>query len=173
MNENKNVSKKIKINIRSLISDYENAYPNVSKKGCALSADFGDAVCGEDADEVIEFATEGILTEKGNTIEITYRENKDLGMENIESTLRFKKNKPTLINLIRRGSAPASLLFDTEISRRNCTYCLGNLPFSFCICTNGIENIFSDVKGRIVLDYDIEMNGIKTEHNVFTLEYKK
>ena len=53
------------------------------------------------------------------------------------------------------------------------TYCIGNLPFSFCICTNDVKNDFSLTGGKIVLDYDIEMHGIRTEHNVYTLEFKE
>ena len=94
-------------------------------------------------------------------------------MADIESTLRFKKERPNMVNLIRRGAAPASLLFDTEFPRRNCTYCIGNMPFSFCICTNDITNESVGTYGKIVLDYDIEMNGVVTEHNVFTIEYKE
>ena len=171
MNTN-NITKKIKINIRSYISELENSeFDPMGQKGCALSVDYIPAE--DEYDEKIEFSTEGTLSVKENTVEITYKENESLGMSNVESTLRFKKNRPNMINLIRRGAAPASLLFDTEISRRNCTYCIGNMPFSFCICTNGIVNDFREDHGKIVLDYDIEMHGVRTEHNVYTLEYKE
>ena len=173
MAENNNsVTKKVKVNIRSLISEADSPELSPEKKGCALSVD-----CQKEQDnsidQVVEFSTEGTLKIKGNTVEITYRENEELGMSDIESTLRFKTTNPSLVNLIRRGAAPASLIFDTQINRRNCTYCIGNIPFSFCICTNRVENTFDLNKGKIILDYDIEMHGIKTEHNVFTLEYKE
>lgn len=171
MNTNSDFTKRIKIKIKSFITELENSEIDpMAQKGCAPFVDYepGD----DDCDECIEFSTEGTLTQKGNVIEITYKENEALGMADIESTLRFKKNRPTMINLIRRGAAPASLLFDTEFPRRNCSYCIGNLPFSFCICTNRVVNTFGEDCGKIVLDYDIEMHGIRTEHNVYTLEYK-
>ena len=124
-------------------------------------------------DQKVEFCTDGELTVKGNTYEITYKENESLGMADIESTLRFKTTRPQIVNLIRRGSAPASLIFDTDVPRRNCTYCLGNLPFDFCICTNSVTNVFDGSSGKLVLDYEIEFNGIKSEHNIFSLEYKR
>lgn len=170
MTANENFTKKISIKIRSCITELENSETNpMAQKGCAPYIEGIDSEEGE----VIEFSTEGTLSVKGNTAEISYRENADLGMADVESTLRFKLNRPTMINLIRRGAAPASLIFDTEISRRNCTYCIGNLPFSFCICTNSITNTYSDKGGKIVLDYIIEMHGIQTERNVYTLEYKE
>jgi uncharacterized beta-barrel protein YwiB (DUF1934 family) len=127
----------------------------------------------EECDEHIEFSTDGFISEKGDTVEITYKENAELGMADIESTLRFKKNRPNFVNLIRNGSAPASLVFDSHFPRQNCSYCIGNLPFSFCIITNEVKNTFDEFGGKIILDYQIEMHGVVTEHNVYTLEYKK
>ena len=155
-NEN-NFSKKINIHIVSLIKDLTDT----------------DNENNTEYDEHIEFSKQGTLTVKGNVYEITYNENEDLGMSDIESTLRFKKDRPTMINLIRKGSAPASLMFDTEYPRRSGTYCLGNIPFSFIICTNDVINTCSEHSGKIVLDYEIEIHGNTTEHNVFTLEYKE
>lgn len=172
MNANEIITKKIKIKIHSLITELENSENDpMAQKGCAPFVD--DLPEGEDCSECIEFSTDGTLTIKGNVAEITYKENEELGMADIESTLRFKINRPTMINLIRRGAAPASLMFDTEFPRRNCTYCIGNMPFSFCICTNNVINRFSESYGKIVLDYDIEMHGVRTEHNIFTLEFKE
>lgn len=170
--KNNLIKKRIAINIRSLITDLENSeFDPMAQKGCAPFVD--NIPEGDDCTETIEFSTEGTLTVKENVVEITYKENEALGMGDVESTLRFKISRPTMINLIRRGAAPASLLFDTEFPRRNCTYCIGNLPFSFCICTNEVINDFSPERGSIVLDYDIEMHGVNTEHNVYTLEYKE
>ena len=155
-NEN-NFSKEINIHIVSLIKDLTDT----------------ENAKNTDYDERIEFSKTGKLTVKGNIFEITYKENEDLGMSDIESTLRFKKDRPTMINLIRRGASPASLMFDTEFPRRSGSYCLGNIPFSFFICTNDVINTCSETLGKIVLDYEIEMHGTKTEHNIFTLEYKE
>ena len=94
-------------------------------------------------------------------------------MSGIQSTLRFKKSRPTFVNLIRTGNAPASLVFDSHNPRQNCSYSILNLPFSFCIVTNSVENTFDGKAGKIVLDYEIEVQGVRTEHNVYTIEYKK
>ncbi len=172
MNDNDIITKKIKIKIRSLITEVENSEDDpMAQKGCAPFVE--GLPEGENYSEFIEFSTDGTLTIKGNVAEITYKENAELGMGDVESTLRFKINRPTMINLIRRGAAPASLMFDTEFPRRNCTYCIGNMPFSFCICTNDVINRFTESYGKIVLDYDIEMHGVRTEHNVYTLEFKE
>ena len=168
------IIKNIKINIRSLITEIDLPEDSpFSQKGCSPRVDYADGKSEKGYDECIEFSTEGTLTIKENYVEITYKENESLGMSDIESTLRFKKTRPTMINLIRRGAAPASLMFDTEFPRRNCSYCLGNLPFSFCICTKNVENRFGESEGKIVLDYEIEMHGVVTEHNIYTLEYKE
>ncbi len=166
-------AKPCKIYIRSFITNLNQDDNNpFSQKGCAPKIDMGKIEKGQDYDECIEFSTEGTLREKGDICEITYKENEELGMADVQSTLRFKKSRPNLVNLIRKGSAPASLIFDSEFPRQNCTYCLGNLPFSFCIVTNDIINTFDENGGKIVLDYEIEMHGIRTEHNVYTLHYK-
>lgn len=171
-----NVTKKItpcKIYIRSLITNLANIddHPFVNNEN---AAPYTLKKKGKDKeyDECIEFSTDGKLTEKGDVLEITYKENEDLGMSNIESTLRFKKSRPTMVNLIRSESALTSLVFDSHFPRQNCTYCLGNIPFSFCIVTNEVTNIFDDKGGKITLDYIIEMHGMETEHNIYTLEYK-
>ncbi|MBE6671046.1 MAG: DUF1934 domain-containing protein [Ruminococcaceae bacterium] len=168
------IKKNIKIKIRSLISEVNLPDDSpFSQKGCSPKVDYTPDKNEKDYDECVEFSTVGTLTIKDNYVEITYKENEELGMADIESTLRFKKARPTMINLIRRGAAPASLMFDTEFPRRNCSYCLGNLPFSFCICTKNVENHFGESEGKIVLDYEIEMHGVVTEHNIYTLEYKE
>ena len=148
-NEN-NFTKKINIYIKSRIKDLTDENENI---------------------ETIEFSKTGTLTVKGNVFEITYKENEDLGMSDIESTLRFKKDRPTMINLIRKGPSATSLMFDTEYPRRSGTYCLGNIPFSFIINTKDVTNTCNENNGKIILDYEIEINGNASEHNVFTLEY--
>lgn len=163
----------VKIYIRSLIADIHADDTPFASKGCAPHVELNDDEKSNDGyDECVEFSTEGTLVEKGDTREITYKENEDLGMSNIISTLRFKKNRPNFVNLVRTGNSPASLVFDSHFPRQNCTYCLGNLPFSFCIITNSVTNTFDENGGRIVLDYEIEMHGIRTEHNVYTIDYK-
>ena len=171
-NQTKNITH-CKVYIRSFITNLaQDEDSPFAQKGCALKVDIKQEEKPCDYDECIEFSTEGKLTEKGDVCEITYKENEELGMSDIESTLRFKKSRPSLVNLIRSGSSPASLVFDSHFPRQNCTYCIGNLPFSFCIITNEVTNIFNETGGKIILDYEIEMHGIKTEHNVYTLEYK-
>ncbi len=171
-------TKKIKIKINSCISD-------MRATDDQLLTGFNDVLTEkqkkapfailetEPEEEIIEYSTEGTLTVKGDTVEITYTENEDLGMSGIESTLRFKKTLPTMVNLIRRGSAPASLIFDTNFPRRNCMYSIGGISFDFCICTNSVKNTFDENSGKITLDYEIEIQGMKTEHNIYTIEYKE
>ena len=170
MENKQEITQKIKINIRSLITNLDDT---LDQKGCAINVNLEQEDLANDGyDECIEFSTEGTLKTKGDTVEITYQENEALGMGDGVSTLRFKKSRPSLSNLIRSGSAPASLVFDSYFPRHNCTYCLGNMPFSFAIITNEIANNFDEFGGSITLDYQIEIHGVITEHNVFTLDYK-
>lgn len=171
MNTTSKKTTPVKIYISSFITNITaDSDSPFGQKGCAPMVDLNKE---ENCDEHIEFSTEGFISEKGDTVEITYKENAELGMADIESSLRFKKNRPNFVNLIRTGSAPASLVFDSHFPRQNCSYCIGNLPFSFCIITNEVKNLFDEFGGKIVLDYQIEMHGVVTEHNVYTLEYKK
>lgn len=123
--------------------------------------------------DIIEFATDAKLKETDSLFELSYIESEDIGLGGVKSILRFKKSNPKTVNLIRRGSAPASLIFNPDVPRRNCSYSLGGFNFDFCICTHNVENTLSSEGGRLILDYDIEIHGIKTEHNVYTLEAKR
>ena len=174
----KKITKNIKVHIKSCISDmrltdeqmlteFDEVLTKTPKKPPFLMQDT------EPVEEVIEYSTEGTLTINEKTVEIAYSENEDLGMSGIQSTLRFKKSLPTMVNLIRSGSAPTSLIFDKQFPRRNCMYSIGGMSFDFCICTNDVINTFDENGGKIVLDYEIEIHGMKTEHNVFTIEYRE
>ena len=112
------------------------------------------------------------MTESETTVEIAYKENESLGMNGLESRLRFKKNTPQKINLIRSGAAPTSMIFDCTIPRRPCTYSIGGEAFDFVIITNSVVNEKNGSGGKIVLDYVIEIHGVETERNVYTLEYR-
>ncbi len=126
---------------------------------------------GEGDTDDIEFGTNGVLTVTDSTVEIRYRENEQLGMSGIESLLRFRKDSPGMINLIRKGASPTSMIFDGEIRRRLCTYSIGEAAFDFVIITNSVTNEFSNDRGVIKLDYVIEIHGVETEHNVYTLTF--
>lgn len=163
-----------RIKVRSLIreTDAEKNTPIYEDLSSDTFPDMNnDKAYTKETDEVIEFSTEGTVTENKGLFEITYKENESLGMSDIESTLRFKKSNPDLVNLIRSGSSLASFIFDARFPRQNCTYYIDNMPLNFCIITNEVVNTFDEKGGKIILDYEIEMQGIKTEHNKFTLEY--
>ena len=126
---------------------------------------------GEGDTDDVEFGTNGVLTVSETSVEISYRENEQLGMSGIESALRFRKDSPDKVNLIRKGASPTSMIFDNTVRRRLCTYSIGESAFDFVIVTNSVTNDFYGESGRIVLDYVIEIHGVETEHNVYTLEY--
>lgn len=124
--------------------------------------------------ERIEFATEGIISDDGKRIEISYDETELSGMAGSHTTLLFDKNSPGLITLIRTGVYTTSLVFNAADRRQRCMYDTGILPpFELSVLTGKLENGLSYEGGRLLLDYVIEMHGVKTEYNSMLLEVRE
>jgi len=170
--DDKVITKKIKVHVKAYIRS-EVKIKGVGQSIRATSVPSVEGKNDNSDDDRVEFYTEGILKIKGDTVEISYKENQELGMAGIESLLRFKKSKPEFVNLLRKGPSQTSLVFNTSVKRCICTYSIGGMSFDICICTNKVENIFEETHGKILLDYGIEMYGSSTEQNIYIIEYKE
>lgn len=126
----------------------------------------------ENESDFIEYATEGGFFENEKFVEITYKENPELGMDGVVSYLRYMKNDKDKVTLVRKGEDPTSLIFDNNSSRRICSYSAAGQQFQICICTNKVKVEEDENGGEIFLDYVIEIHGVSTVHNIFTLKYK-
>ncbi len=124
--------------------------------------------------ERIEFTTDGMLSDNGMRIELSYEESELCGMAGSRTTLLFDKVLPGLITMVRTGAYSTSLVFNAADRRQRCMYDTGILPpFELCVLTRKIDNRLSFEGGSLALDYIIEMHGVKTEFNSLLLEVRE
>jgi len=124
--------------------------------------------------ECIEFTTDGMLSDNGKRIELSYEESELCGMAGSRTTLLFDKVLPGLITMVRTGAYSTSLVFNAADRRQRCMYDTGILPpFELCVLTRKIDNRLSFEGGSLALDYIIEMHGVKTEFNSLLLEVRE
>lgn len=121
----------------------------------------------------IEYSTQGILSVDGDNVKISYEENELMGLEGCETSLHFNKVTPDVITIMRTGSLISGFVFDPSDKRQICTYETEFMPLEFCVYTRTVgNNLTYDNGGTLKLDYDIEVHGVRTERNRFTLEVK-
>lgn len=156
--------KKVRVKIRSRISDL--AMANMAEE--YVGAEIASAAA--DVGDIIEYSTDGVIREKGKNLELSYEECSEMGMDNTVTTLIFPKNEPNELNMVRTGDNTAGLVFSGTNKRQPCSYNVGGYPFEFCIYTRSIDNKVSMKGGCLELDYVIEMRGVKTQRNRFTIK---
>ncbi len=153
----------VKIKIRSVISDltaFDMCAELIGEKNAVEAAE----------DDVIEMSTDALLCEKGDNIELSYKECSDMGMENTTTTLIFPKDAPNELNMIRTGENTAGFVFSDKIKRQPCSYNVAGYPMEFCVCTRSIDNRVTMKGGTLDLDYIIEVHGVKTQRNRFSVK---
>ena len=152
----------VKIKIRSVISDLA-AFDMCAKM-------VGEEQAAEMAeDEVIEMSTDALLRENGNNIELSYKESSDMGMDNTTTTLIFPKDDPNQLNMVRTGENTAGFVFSDKVKRQRCSYNVAGFPMELCVCTRSIDNRVTMSGGMLDLDYIIEVQGVKTQRNRFSV----
>lgn len=136
-----------------------------------LSAELPDSV------EKIESSSAGTISlneECDGRIDIEYDESGLLGMD-CKTVVTFKREAPGRITVYRTGTAGASLVFDSSTPRVYCMYDTPAGQIGMGILTHRIRNtalrlLDGDESGEIVLDYTIELGGIKEEFNHLELK---
>jgi len=176
-------TKKIKIRIKSQISDLmlsdtystiktiEMINNEINKNDDTNTMKMVDFFVNDVVNDMVEYNTFGEMTDDGEQIKIDYEESELLDLEGLETALIYKKNNPDLITMVRSGTVITSIIFDQSEKRYICNYLSEFTPIEFCICTNFVANTIDYYNGGImILDYDIEIHGIRTERNKFYLQ---
>ncbi|MBR5516117.1 MAG: DUF1934 domain-containing protein [Clostridia bacterium] len=155
--------KKVRVKIYSRITDLSaiNMAEKVLGQEGAINAS---------EDDIIEYSTDGKIVEKGDVLELSYEESVEMGMENTLTTLIFKKDFPNTVTMARTGENAAGLIFSDTQKRQPCSYNVGGYAFNFCIYTRKIENLVTLKGGTLILDYVIEIQGVKTQRNRFEIK---
>ena len=119
-------------------------------------------------DGPIEMFSEGELYITDDRVIIAYDESELTGMEGSSTQVRFEKNAPELITMMRSGNVSTILVFE-EGKRHICTYQTPYMPFEICVYTKKVKNNLLEC-GVIDLDYIVEIRGAQAERTQFKIE---
>ncbi len=116
----------------------------------------------------IEMFSEGELYITDDRVIIAYDESELTGMEGSHTQVRFERNAPELVTMMRSGNVSTILVFE-EGKRHICTYQTPYMPFEICVFTKTVRNNLLD-DGVIELDYIVEIRGAQAERTQFKIE---
>ena len=151
---------KVKVRIRSEITAY-----NVGGDGASAQAA---------QDDTIEYVVEGKLESRGDLITVRYREMEQMGMGDVETSIVLRASQQNRVTILRKGQRAGSMVFDAEKERTFCQYDTGVMPIELCLYTRKIENRIDREKGgRLKLDYDVEIQGAKSQRTRFFMEVER
>ena len=116
----------------------------------------------------IEMFSEGELYITDERVIIAYDESELTGMEGSHTQVRFERNMPELVTMMRDGSVNTILVFE-QGKRHICTYQTPYMPFEICVFTKSVKNNLLE-NGVIELDYIVEIRGAQAERTQFKIE---
>ena len=119
-------------------------------------------------DEIPEEEPEGPIEMFSERVIIAYDESELTGMEGSHTQVRFERNMPELVTMMRHGTVNTILVFEKG-KRHICTYQTEYMPFEICVNTKEVINTLLE-NGRIDLDYIVEIRGAQAERTQFTIE---
>lgn len=154
--------KNVRLKIKSVLSDL------AAFEMCADMIGLENALKAAE-DEVIEMTTDAVLRDNGKNLEISYEEPGESGMQNTTTTLVFKKDSPNELSMVRRGENTAGFVFSDITRRQPCQYNVAGFPMELTVCTRSIDNRVTPEGGTLDLDYIIEVQGVKTQRNRFSV----
>ncbi len=121
-------------------------------------------------DTPIVFESDGIMTNDGREIRISYTEGIPDGGET-HTVLCFREDCPTMVSMISGGEGPTALVFDSVKGRCSCIYNIGPFPFEVVICTESMSNTINYKNGgKLCAEYTVEIRGVPAEFNRLTVK---
>lgn len=107
----------------------------------------------DQAPEIIELVTEGVMEQRGDVWEIVYEESALTGLEGVTTTFRVEPGK---VILDRRGNLSSVMVFEEGISHES----LYQVPFGALLLTVEATRVYYDLVpdgGTIDLVYNISI----------------
>ncbi len=173
--------REVSIRIKTLIIDEESPDLVVEEleRILAKAMSEGDLGAGEaidalggDATDEIELCTEGYIeTNSRGQIEISYRENEDDPQIANTSKMIFHPAEPSLFIMSKEGAISSVLSFE-EGKTHVCAYDTPFMPFKVYVTTNKLDNRLLE-RGRLKLDYILNINGTPPQHFIITVNLKE
>ena len=161
------IKKNIRIKLTSLREASNDSFFNEILGGEPMD-ELEDEIPEEEPEGPIEMFSEGELYITDERVIIAYDESELTGMEGSHTQVRFERNMPELVTMMRHGTVNTILVFEKG-KRHICTYQTEYMPFEICVYTKEITNTLLE-NGRIDLDYIVEIRGAQAERTQFTIE---
>ena len=161
------IKKSIRIKLTSLREASNDSFFNEILGGEPMD-ELEDEIPEEEPAGPIEMFSEGELYITDERVIIAYDESELTGMEGSHTQVRFERNMPELVTMMRHGTVNTILVFEKG-KRHICTYQTEYMPFEICVNTKEVINTLLE-NGRIDLDYIVEIRGAQAERTQFTIE---
>ena len=161
------IKKNIRIKLTSLREATNDSFFNAILGGEPID-ELEEEMPEEEPEGPIEMFSEGELYITDERVIIAYDESELTGMEGSHTQVRFERNMPELVTMMRHGTVNTILVFEKG-KRHICTYQTEYMPFEICVYTKEITNTLLE-NGRIDLDYIVEIRGAQAERTQFTIE---
>lgn len=161
------IKKSIRIKLTSLREASNDSFFNEILGGEPMD-ELEDEIPEEEPEGPIEMFSEGELYITDERVIIAYDESELTGMEGSHTQVRFERNMPELVTMMRHGTVNTILVFEKG-KRHICTYQTEYMPFEICVNTKEVINTLLQ-NGRIDLDYIVEIRGAQAERTQFTIE---
>jgi uncharacterized beta-barrel protein YwiB (DUF1934 family) len=161
------IKKSIRIKLTSLREASNDSFFNEILGGEPMD-ELEDEIPEEEPEGPIEMFSEGELYITDERVIIAYDESELTGMEGSHTQVRFERNMPELVTMMRHGTVNTILVFEKG-KRHICTYQTEYMPFEICVNTKEVINTLLE-NGRIDLDYIVEIRGAQAERTQFTIE---
>ncbi len=161
----------VKVYINSIISEFLKPEEDTENDGFLLAAVISEET-PEPSTDHIRYITTGMMYWGNGCCRITYAEREDMGFTDAETTLSFSLEEPLAVTMTRTGTQSTVIRFDPASPRQIVTYGDGEFVMEFSVNTRAIENTVTESGGEILLDYVIEIHGIKTERNLFRIRIR-
>lgn len=161
------IKKNIRIKLTSLREASNDSFFNEILGGEPMD-ELEEEIPEEEPEGPIEMFSEGELYITDERVIIAYDESELTGMEGSHTQVRFERNMPELVTMMRHGTVNTILVFEKG-KRHICTYQTEYMPFEICVYTKEVTNTLLE-NGRIDLDYIVEIRGAQAERTRFTIE---
>jgi len=130
----------------------------------------GKQFSGDEAEDKLEFVTDGKLYEKGDTTYLIYDESEFSGFPGCKTSLRLRGNTIRMKRIGKDAGYGTELFFEKGkrfYSSYETPY--GDIPLE--VLTNDVSgNLGPDGTGEINIDYDVSLNGVAEGRNQLKIE---
>ena len=115
--------------------------------------------------ERLETCAAGFLNKNKNGIQLHYTESEESGMGATKTTVHLCDG---VVSVNRSGNVNSHMLFEKG-KTHNCIYDTGFFPMQLMISTKELKCDLSELGGKLLVDYSVEIAGNSAEKTTLTL----